>query len=79
MMNSKNFPPELVRFYSFSFIVAEFTSCSYFCMRKMFFTIDFVFALSCWMSSDNKMIWIFVAFVVVIETVRKSNVKSLFI
>ena len=33
------------------------------------------FVSSCWMSSANNLIWIFVAFVVMIEVVSKNNFK----
>ena len=35
----------------------------------------FLLPSSCWLSSDNNLIWIFVSFVVMIEVVSKTNFK----
>ena len=40
------------------------------------FFISFFFPSSCWISSDNNLIWIFVSFVVVIEVVSETNLKE---
>ena len=44
----------------------------------MFFNEFFIsfFYSSCWISSDNNLIWIFVSFVVVIEVVSETNIKE---
>ena len=46
--------------------------------KKVVIILISFFIVSCWMSSANNLIWIFVAFVVMIEGVsdHKTNIKS---
>ena len=43
------------------------------------FHFGFVLDVSCWMSPDSEVIWIFVAFLVMIEVVSDTNAEYIYI
>lgn len=49
----------------------------YFTFILFLFYLYFFLDVSCWMSSDSNLIWIFVAFLVMIEVVSDTNVTSI--
>ena len=82
MMNSKQPSLSLSLMLPFQFSNSVFRTCDstyilvteYFGdMRNFLILFFFTFALSCWMSSNSNLIWIFVAIVVGIEIVSKTR------